>query len=468
LWYDAFVNEFFDEQARFSIRNLVDDNGQTKNYTISRMLIARFFRSFSDGGVTDLYFQIARGQTQLVHRDLQSHTIVFETDSCIMNTKHGRPMFAKICTEGNLVIEFVQRFLPPPPPNQAQPPNQPTPLIPIEPLKIKNWIFNIKRHTELIPRSTIAIQQDPNLIDQLSKNITKMGITMQTYNYLKLCSILEPMQELMARHKATNMVPRECLRASVIQRNQTRMNNNTSNNNPQNMQFQRSNSNSVLIDELNSPIKSEKLNSNSNNNSQNQSPAQSPAPTPGKRRKRKSSNGSLTPGTPEVKKESVSKSKKAQAAAAAAAAAATQQQQQMQQFNFNSPSTFHNQMMQHPHHVGQHNDVMTVGEPSLMGGDFGEEDERVITRLENNQFDFNSNSSNLINMPPTLKQPSPTSDQSTPSRTPSSLISPARPQSTTSSSANFLMDNNSLVNSKRKNTYSTASTSTTNNQPSNI
>ena len=32
-------------------------------------------------------------------------------------------------------------------------------------------------------------------------------------------------------------------------------------------------------------------------------------------------------------------------------------------------------------------DVMIVGEPSLMGGDFGEEDERLITRLENSQYD---------------------------------------------------------------------------------
>ena len=32
-------------------------------------------------------------------------------------------------------------------------------------------------------------------------------------------------------------------------------------------------------------------------------------------------------------------------------------------------------------------DVMVVGEPSLMGGDFGEEDERLISRLENSQYD---------------------------------------------------------------------------------
>jgi len=33
---------------------------------------------------------------------------------------------------------------------------------------------------------------------------------------------------------------------------------------------------------------------------------------------------------------------------------------------------------------------MVVGEPSLMGGEFGDEDERLITRLENNQYDPSS------------------------------------------------------------------------------
>lgn len=32
-------------------------------------------------------------------------------------------------------------------------------------------------------------------------------------------------------------------------------------------------------------------------------------------------------------------------------------------------------------------DVMVVGEPSLMGGEFGDEDERLITRLENTQYE---------------------------------------------------------------------------------
>ena len=30
---------------------------------------------------------------------------------------------------------------------------------------------------------------------------------------------------------------------------------------------------------------------------------------------------------------------------------------------------------------------MVVGEPTLMGGEFGDEDERLITRLENQQYE---------------------------------------------------------------------------------
>ncbi|CAH2101507.1 unnamed protein product [Euphydryas editha] len=39
-------------------------------------------------------------------------------------------------------------------------------------------------------------------------------------------------------------------------------------------------------------------------------------------------------------------------------------------------------------------DVMVVGEPSLMGGEFGDEDERLITRLENTQYEGEAEWSN--------------------------------------------------------------------------
>lgn len=37
---------------------------------------------------------------------------------------------------------------------------------------------------------------------------------------------------------------------------------------------------------------------------------------------------------------------------------------------------------------------MVVGEPSLMGGEFGDEDERLITRLENTQYDASTAAAN--------------------------------------------------------------------------
>ena len=48
-------------------------------------------------------------------------------------------------------------------------------------------------------------------------------------------------------------------------------------------------------------------------------------------------------------------------------------------------------------------DVMVVGEPSLMGGEFGDEDERLITRLENTQYDA-SNSLDPHGHDPTVAQ----------------------------------------------------------------
>ena len=37
---------------------------------------------------------------------------------------------------------------------------------------------------------------------------------------------------------------------------------------------------------------------------------------------------------------------------------------------------------------------MVVGEPTLMGGEFGDEDERLITRLENTQIETNGGTTN--------------------------------------------------------------------------
>ena len=103
-----------------------------------------------------------------------------------------------VCTEGRLILEFTFDDL----------------------MRIKSWHFNTRVNNELIPRSVIALQaqQDPSLLEAMSKNITRQGLTNSTLHYLRLCVILEPMQELMSRHKAYSLSPRDCLKTTLFQK----------------------------------------------------------------------------------------------------------------------------------------------------------------------------------------------------------------------------------------------------------
>lgn len=60
-----------------------------------------------------------------------------------------------------------------------------------------------------------------------------------------------------------------------------------------------------------------------------------------------------------------------------------------------------------PPGLAQPGDVMIVGEPTLMGGDFGDEDERMIARLENTQYDPTPPPQQQLLGPPPPGQPPP-------------------------------------------------------------
>ncbi|KER32100.1 hypothetical protein T265_12852, partial [Opisthorchis viverrini] len=204
------------------------------------------------------------------------------------------------------------------------------------------------------PPSTCA---DPAFLEQLTKNITRYGMTTNTLNFFRLCVILEPMQELMSRQKAYSLTPRDCLKTTLFQKWQRMM--------PQVRLF------SWIVYIVNNSIASSYL-----------SHLLEATRQPSKRRKRKGS------------------------------AAATET-------NSNSNTGRASKRKQSPaplpsHHIAQPGDVMIVGEPTLMGGDFGDEDERLITRLENTQYDAAMNANphmhpnfsspnetpNLISSPP--------------------------------------------------------------------
>lgn len=283
LWWDAFATEFFEDDASLTLTFCLEDG--PKRYTIGRTLIPRYFRSIFEGGVTDLHYVL-----KYPKESFHNTTITLDCEQALMVTQHGKPMFPNVITEGRLILEFTFDDL----------------------MRIRSWHFAIRQHRELIPRSVIAMQQDPAMIEQLSKNITRQGLTNYTLNFLRLCVILEPMQELMSRHKAYGLNPRDCLKTTLFQKWQRMV----------------------------AP------------------PGKESTRPPSKRRKRKasSSNNSNT-GNNNRDVPPSGKQKRSPGP---------------QGFTLGSSVP---------------GDVMVVGEPTLMGGEFGDEDERLITRLENNQYE---------------------------------------------------------------------------------
>ncbi|KAL8591606.1 LIM domain-binding protein 2 [Nucella lapillus] len=279
LWWDAFATEFFEDDASLTLTFCLEDG--PKRYTIGRTLIPRYFRSIFEGGVTELQYVLKQSK-----ESFHNTTITLDCDNAAMVTQHGKPVFPYVVTEGRLLLEFTFDDL----------------------MRIRSWHFAIRQHRELIPRSVIGMQpMDPAMMEQMCKNITRQGLTNYTLNFLRLCVILEPMQELMSRHKAYGIKPRDCLKTTLFQKWQRMV----------------------------APVGKES------------------ARPASKRRKRKSSAGNNSGG---------------------ANTPSTKQKRSPGPQGFSLGSSLPG-------------DVMVVGEPTLMGGEFGDEDERLITRLENNQFE---------------------------------------------------------------------------------
>ena len=66
-------------------------------------------------------------------------------------------------TEGRLIVEFTFDDM----------------------MRIRSWHFAVRNHRELIPRSILGMQE-PGMIESLSKNITRQGLTNTTLNYLRV------------------------------------------------------------------------------------------------------------------------------------------------------------------------------------------------------------------------------------------------------------------------------------------
>ena len=76
-------------------------------------------------------------------------------------------MEKQVFTEGRLIVEFTFDDM----------------------MRIRSWHFAVRNHRELIPRSILGMQE-PGMIESLSKNITRQGLTNTTLNYLRVRTII--------------------------------------------------------------------------------------------------------------------------------------------------------------------------------------------------------------------------------------------------------------------------------------
>lgn len=294
LWWDNLISEFFEEDGVLTIQFSLEDG--PKKYSIGRTLIPRYFRSLFEGGVSSLFYQLDQPK-----ESFSDATVTLECEKMTMVTHFNKPVSTKVFTEGHLTVEFTFDNL----------------------LRIRHWIFDIKRHQEMVPRAVVT--SDDETLEKLTKNITRQGLTNFTMNYLRLCVILEPMQEMMSRHKTYNMTPRECLKSVLFQKWQSRA---MGRQEYQGASMDRMWKNSTSENTQKAPTKRRKRKASTLASENNSKLGNTGASERGTKRKSSTPTGR----TPAV------------------------------------------------------SDVMLVGEPTLMGGEFGAEDERIITRLENTQY----------------------------------------------------------------------------------
>lgn len=188
-WWEEFTNDFFKEDATLTLYMQIDDKPVV--YVLRRELIARFFRSYFDGGVTELSINLRNS------KELRgNHTIILDCEHANIITKnllkHPKVNLSPrvvVCTEGHLSLEFVGASL--------------------ESMLIKSWKFRINLCREYIDRSITSIGL-PNTL--LVEPTTFQGLPNSTMIYLRMCSVMEPMQELMSQHKLNNLEPKACLK----------------------------------------------------------------------------------------------------------------------------------------------------------------------------------------------------------------------------------------------------------------
>ena len=163
---------------------------------IGRKLIPRYFRSLFDDGVTDCYIV-----PRMTKESYCGSVIMAECEMASLVSTHTKPFYCIVSADGRLTLDFTFE----------------------EQMRIKNWHFLIRGYYyndlivisifiiiisahEMIPKAfcqTALTNEGPTGVSDICRSVTRCGLSSATLNFLKLCNIMEPMQELFTFHKVT-------------------------------------------------------------------------------------------------------------------------------------------------------------------------------------------------------------------------------------------------------------------------
>uniref|UniRef100_A0AC35TLL2 LID domain-containing protein n=1 Tax=Rhabditophanes sp. KR3021 TaxID=114890 RepID=A0AC35TLL2_9BILA len=335
-WWEAFGFEFFDEESRM-VMIFYDNETYPVRYSIGRSIIPRYFKTLFESGIKEMLYSVQGPSRESVSN--QYNVFTLENENILLRTKHDKPYMIDVSTECRLLVEFTfdEQYG----------------------YRIRQWTIEMVNCRGMGGLDPLQLQ-DGEIQVKLKQGLAHMGLTVGALNFLKMCTILEPMQTIMAQSKAHGITPRDSLHKVCFHAYQRSM---TASNQPPQVMNNPMNQQSQII--MPPP------------------PVEEP-PAKGKAKKRtRKTNANAGAAGPA--------SKRKNNAAASAAAILEQQHQQPPALpppqNPPQPNFGIN-----PHIFPQ--EVMVVGEPSLMGGEYGMDDERIIARIENAQYQPNPHMSN--------------------------------------------------------------------------
>ncbi|KAI6240978.1 LIM interaction domain (LID) domain-containing protein [Aphelenchoides fujianensis] len=310
------------------------DNIPDSRYCLNRTLIPRFFRSMVENGVTHLEFAPQNCQEFAAANGGPQMSIALSSEMVEVQMMLEKPVATKVSTVARFFMEF-------------------SPFDETFGYRIRNWVAELRPALETcqIPDEKL----DPEVLRQKQNGLTICGLPIGVVMFLKMCMVLSPMQRLMGMCKQSNghFTPQHALKAAVFHEYTRR---------------QESNAAAVANGPPQPPVE------------EPQTKAKAP-----RKRTRKNANTNGTTGT-------TTNSKKSKANANAGAMNNGQGMPGISNPPPFSVNPNFNGMANYPH------EVLTVSEPSMMGNEFGEADERAISRVENAQYDQLSMSNpNMMN-----------------------------------------------------------------------